>query len=83
MTTDGTGARRARESERARRAPGVDGRVFILGRHERERERAMGDAWERRDGDARMEDAIDAGDESGRETGDDADARGIGGGSRG
>ncbi len=57
--------------------------MFILGRHERERERAMGDAWERRDGDARMEDAIDAGDESGRETGDDADARGIGGGSRG
>jgi len=43
----------------------------------------MGDAWERRDGDARMEDAIDAGDESGRETDDDADARGIGGGSRG
>ena len=57
--------------------------MCILGRHERERERAMGDAWERRDGDARMEDAIDAGDESGRETGADADARGIGGGSRG
>ena len=43
---------RARAGERDERA-GVDGRVSILGRHERERERAMGDAWERRDGDAR------------------------------
>lgn len=43
----------------------------------------MGYAWERRGDDARVDDAIDEGDESGRETGDDADARGIGGGSRG
>lgn len=84
MDDDGWAGRETRARERASEtSAGVDGRVSVLGRHERERQRAMGDAWERRDGDARMEDAIDAGDESGRETGDDADARGIGGGSRG
>ena len=71
---------RARASETR---AGRDGRALHLGRHECERERAMGDAWERRDDDARVDDAIDEGDESGCETGDDADARGIGGGSRG
>jgi len=73
-----------RARERARREAGAtDVRFISAGRHERERERAMGYAWERRGDDARVDDAIDEGDESGRETGDDADACGIGGGPRG